>query len=72
MDVKYAIVNVYVTESNDIIKRQSNVITIWWTSATEVTALLENLHSEMKGVQGKKSIMRGRQKNPSLGITVRQ
>ena len=66
----YAIVKVYVTERNDVIKRHSNVITIWQTSAIEVTALLKNLRSEMKGVQEKKSIMgmRGRQKNPSLAI----
>ena len=46
MDVTYAIVNVYVTERNDVIKRYSNVITIWRTSAIEVTALLNNLRSE--------------------------
>ena len=39
MDFTYAIVKVYVTERNDVIKRQSNVITIWRTSAIEVTAL---------------------------------
>ena len=62
MDVMYAIVNFYVTERNDVIKCHSNVITIWRTSAMEVTALLKNLGSEMKGVQEKKSIMgvRGR------------
>ena len=59
MDV---IVKGYVNERNDAIKRHGNVITIWWTSAIEVTALLKNLRSEMKGVQEKKSIMgvRGR------------
>ena len=40
MDVTYAIVKVYVTERNDVIKRHSNVITTWRTSAIEVTALL--------------------------------
>ena len=69
MDVMYAIVMVYVTERNDVIKRHSNVITIWQT------ALLKNLRSEMKGVQEKESIMgvRGDRKiRPSLsqsGIT---
>ena len=62
MDVTYAIVKVYVTERNHVIKCHSNVITIWQTSAIKVTALLKNLHSEMKGVQEKESIMdvRGR------------
>ena len=32
MDVIYAILKVYVTEHNDIIKRHSNVITIWQVS----------------------------------------
>ena len=41
MDFPYAIVKVYVTERNDAIKRLSNVITIWWTSAIEVTALFK-------------------------------
>ena len=41
MDVTYAIVKVYVTERNDVIKRHSNVITIWRTAAMEVTALLK-------------------------------
>ena len=53
--VTYAIVNGYVTDSN--------VITIWRTSAIKVTALLKkNLRSETKGVQEKESIMgvRGR------------
>ena len=53
MDVAYAIVKVYVTECNDIIERHSDVVTIWWTQAIEVTALLKNLHSEMKGVKEK-------------------
>ena len=72
MDVMYAIVKVYVTEHNDVIKRHSNVITIWQTSAIQVTELLKNLHSEMKGVQEKESItgVSGRQKNLSLMITV--
>ena len=74
MDITYAIDKVYVTERNDVIKRHNNVITIWWMSTTEVTALLKNLHSEMKGVQEKESIMgvRGRQKNLYLAITVWQ
>ena len=52
MDVMCAIVKVYVTERNDVIKHHNNVITIWQTSAVEVTAL-KNLRSEMKGVQEK-------------------
>ena len=58
MDITY--VKVYVTEGNDFIKCHSNVITIWWTSAIEVTALLKNLLS--KGMQEKESIVgvRGR------------
>ena len=41
-------------------------------SAIEVTALLKNLGSELKGDQEKESVMgvRGKQKNPSLVITV--
>ena len=38
MDVMYVIFKVYVTEQNDVIKGYSNVITIWQTSAAEVTA----------------------------------
>ena len=53
MDVTYVIVKVYVTEHNDVIKRHSNVISIWRTSANEVTALSKNLLSEMNGVQEK-------------------
>ena len=62
MDVTYVLVKVYVTECNDVIKRNSNVITILRTSAIEVTALFKNLRSEMKGVQEKESVMdvRGR------------
>ena len=52
----------YVTGRNDVIKCHSNVITIWWMSAIEVTALVKNLHSEMKGMQEKVAItgVRGR------------
>ena len=62
MDVMYAIVKVYVTDCNDVIKRHSNVIIIWPAPAIKVTALFKNLHSEMKGVQEKESTMgvRGR------------
>ena len=62
MDVTYAIAKVYLTERNDAIKRHSNVITIWLTLAIQVTALLKNPRSEMKGVQEKESVMgvRGR------------
>ena len=70
MDVTYAIIKIYVTEYNDVIKRHSNFITIWRLSAIEATALLKNLCAEMKGGQENESIMgvRGRQKNPSLAI----
>ena len=57
MDVTYAIVKIYVTKCNDAIKCHSNVITIWRMSAVEVTALLKNLHSEMKGMQEKESMI---------------
>ena len=63
MDVTYAIVKVYVTDHNDVIKCHSNIITtIWWTSAIKVTVLLKTVRSEMKGVQEKEFIMgvRGR------------
>ena len=58
----HTIARVYITERNDVIKRNRNVITIWRTWATEVTALLEHIHSEMKGVQEKEFMMgvRGR------------
>ena len=58
MNVGQAIVKVYVTERNDVNKCHSNVITIWQTSAIEVTALFKkSLHTKMKGVQEKVSIM---------------
>ena len=38
MDIVYAIVKDYVTEPNDVITRYSYIITIWRTSAIEVTA----------------------------------
>ena len=62
MEVTYAIVKVYFTECNDVIKRLSHIITIWPKSALKVTALFKNLHSEMKDVQEKISIIgvRGR------------
>ena len=41
MDVTYAIVKIYVTERNDVIKRHSNVITILRTSEIKVAALLK-------------------------------
>ena len=47
----------YVTKRNKVIKRRSNVITIWRTSAFEVIVFLKSLRSEMKDVQEKKSIM---------------
>ena len=72
MDVTYTIVKGYVTERYDVIKGHSNAITIWQTSAINVTALLKTLRSEKKGVQEKESIMgaKPRQKNPSLVVTV--
>ena len=62
MDITYSIIKDYVTEHNDVIKRNSNVITICQMSAIQVTALSKNLGSGMKGVQEKESIMavRGR------------
>ena len=65
MDATYAIVKVYVTERYDVIKRHSNVITIWWTSAIDVNALFKHLRSEMKDVHEKVSIMgvKGREKH---------
>ena len=57
MDFTYAIVRVYVTERIDTINRHGNVITVWQTSAIEVTALLKHLRSEMKGLQEKESIV---------------
>ena len=57
MNVTYAIVKIYVTESNDVIKRHINAITIWRMSAIKVTAFLKTLRSEMKGVQEKESII---------------
>ena len=65
MDVMYAIVKVYATERNDALKCHSNVITIWQTSAFEVTALFENLCSEVKDVQGNESV-----KWPSPGADI--
>ena len=59
MDVTYAIAKIYVTERNDAIKRHSDVISIWRTSAVEVTALLKHLRLAMKGVQENESIMVG-------------
>ena len=53
MDVTYAIIEVYVTIHNDVIKRNSTDITIWRTSAVKLTALSKNIRSEMKDVQAK-------------------
>ena len=58
MDIKYAIVKLYVTERNDIIKRHSNAIRIWRNSAIKVIELLkEKMRSEMNNMQEKGSIM---------------
>ena len=57
MDVMYTIIKVYVTERYDVIKRHNNVITIWRTSAVELTAVLKNQCLEMRGVQEKESII---------------
>ena len=69
MAVPYAIVKVYVTEHNDVIKPHSSVIAIWRMSAIKVTLLLKYLRSEMEELQEKESFMgvRGREKNLSLG-----
>ena len=45
--VTYAIVKVYVTERNDVMKCHSYVIIIWRMSAMEVTSILKNLRSEI-------------------------
>ena len=55
MDVTYAIIKVYVTERNDVIKRHSNDFTIWQTSAIEVTALLKTYFQRWK-VSKKKNL----------------
>ena len=71
MDVTNAIVKVYVTERTDVIIRHSNGITIWQTSSMEMTALLKKLHSVMKNVQEKESVMGvrvDRKKIRSLGM----
>ena len=62
MDVTYAIVKVYITECNEVIKGHSYVVIIWLMPAIKVTALLKNQCSEMTGMQAKESIMdvRGR------------
>ena len=52
MDVTFTIVKVYVTERNDVIKRHSIVITIWRTSAIEVTALLNIYAQKWKVCEG--------------------
>ena len=44
MDVTYVIGKIYVTERNDALKRNSNVITIWRTSAIEVTSLSKKIY----------------------------
>ena len=41
MDITYAIIKVHLTEPYDVIKHHSNVITIWRTSAINVTAWLQ-------------------------------
>ena len=54
MDVTYASVKVYVTESKDVIKHHSNVIIMWRTSAIETTALLKKIYVQ-KGTVCKKT-----------------
>ena len=56
MDFTYAIVKVYVTERNDVIKRHSNVITVWQASVIWVTALLEKSTFRNKRCEEKESI----------------
>ena len=58
MDFTYAIVKVYVTERNIVIKRDSNVITIWRVPAIKVTALLRKSTSKNERCV-RKSIRRG-------------
>ena len=73
MDATYAIVKIYVTECNDVIKRHSNVFTILRTSAIEVAASLKNLYSEMKNGQEKEFIINmrvARKGRPSQSLSV--
>ena len=57
MDVTYATVKVYVTERIYIIERHSIlVITIWRTSAIEVTALLKKIYAQKWKVSKKKNL----------------
>ena len=63
MDVTYAIIKVYVTERNDVIKRHRFVITIRRKSAIEMTAFFKkNLRSEINGVQKKKKTKKKQKK----------
>ena len=57
MGVTNAIVKVYVTEPDDVLRRHSNIITILRRTAVKVTALSKNLLSHIKGVQENNSIM---------------
>ena len=62
---QYAIVKADVTEHNDVTQRGSIVITLWRTSASQVTAISKKKKkkkkkktlSEMKRMQEKESIM---------------
>ena len=53
-----SIIEVYVTEHNDIMKCYSNIITIWRTSAIEVTALLKDLGPVVQSVVSLTSSLR--------------
>ena len=67
------IVKVYVTERNDVIKRHSNIITIWRTSAIEVTACFIKKYTFRNERCATKRIYHrcwGWWQNPSLAITV--
>ena len=57
MNVTYAIVKVYIIERNDVIKCHSNVITIWRTSATEMTTLLNQSTDSPKSLLACKVLM---------------
>ena len=56
MGVTYAIFKVGVTELNDVIKHHRNVITIWRTSAIEMTALLKKIYVQKWKVCKKKNL----------------
>ena len=63
MDVTYGTVKVFVIERNDVIKRHRNVITIWRTSAIEVTVLFKIIYVQKWKVCKKKKKKKKKKKN---------